>query len=54
MTANSPKAPLKGKDVKSERQKRLGTALRENLRKRKNQSQEREKSKLPHEVNPTM
>ena len=54
MTANPPKAPFKGKGIKSERQKRLGTALRENLRKRKNQIQEREKSRTPHEVNPTM
>jgi hypothetical protein len=54
MTTNPPKAPLKGKGVKSERQKRLGAALRENLRKRKNQSLEREKSRPPHEVNPTM
>jgi hypothetical protein len=52
MTPNPPKAPLKGKGVKSERQKRLGAALRENLRKRKAQSQEREKSKLSHEVDP--
>lgn len=54
MTTNPPKAPPKGKGVKSERQKRLGAALRENLRKRKNQIQEREKSRPPHEVNPTM
>jgi hypothetical protein len=49
MTANTPKAPVKGKGIKSERQLRLSTALRENLRKRKIQSQEREKSKLSHE-----
>lgn len=49
MTATPPKAPPKGKGVKSERQTRLGMALRENLRKRKTQSQEREKSKLSHE-----
>jgi hypothetical protein len=45
MTTSPPKTPPKGKGAKSERQKRLGTALRENLRKRKNQSQEREKSR---------
>lgn len=52
MTATPPKAPLKGKGVKSERQIRLGTALRENLRKRKAQSQEREKLKISEEVGP--
>lgn len=52
MTTDPPKAPTKGKGIKSERQTRLGTALRENLRKRKTQSQEREKSKLSHEVGP--
>jgi len=52
MTANPPKTPAKGKGIKSERQLRLGTALRENLRKRKAQSQEREKSKISQEVGP--
>jgi hypothetical protein len=35
----------KDKGAKTEREKRLSTALRENLRKRKSQIQEREKSK---------
>jgi|GEM_PF-2787427 len=52
MTPHSPAPPPKGKDVKSERQKRLSAALRENLRKRKSQSQEREKSKFPNEEVP--
>ena len=52
MTSNPPKAPAKGKGIKSERQTRLGTALRENLRKRKTQSQEREKSKISEEAGP--
>ncbi|MBX9806045.1 MAG: hypothetical protein K2Y18_09910 [Alphaproteobacteria bacterium] len=45
MTTSQQKPPPKTKGAKSERQKRLSTALRENLRKRKAQSQEREKSK---------
>ena len=52
MTADSPKEPAKGKSIKSDRQTRLSKALRENLRKRKTQSQEREKSKLSHEISP--
>jgi len=50
MATSPPKTPPKGKSVKTERQKRLSTALRENLRKRKSQSQEREKSKAPNKV----
>ena len=49
----SPKAPSKGKGIKTERQSRLSTALRENLRKRKSQSQEREKSKAQTKAEPT-
>jgi hypothetical protein len=45
MTANQAKPPSNTKGVKTEREKRLSVALRENLRKRKSQSQEREKSK---------
>ncbi len=52
MTTSPPEAPPKGKGVKTERQKRLGMALRENLRKRKSQSQEREKSRPLSEENP--
>ncbi len=52
MTTSPPKAPPKDKGVKTERQKRLSTALRENLRKRKSQSQEREKSRPFIEENP--
>lgn len=52
MTTSSPETPPKNKGAQSERQKRLGTALRENLRKRKNQSQEREKSRPIIEENP--
>lgn len=48
-TKQSETAPNK-KGLKTERQKRLSTALRENLRKRKTQSQERQKSKT--EVEP--
>ena len=40
-----PKTPLKNKGGKTEREIRLGSALRENLRKRKSQIKEREKSK---------
>jgi hypothetical protein len=43
--SNPDKTHLQGKSGRTERQKRLGTALRENLRKRKNQTQERQKSK---------
>ena len=52
MTTSPPKVPPKGKSVKTERQKRLGTALRENLRKRKSQSQAREQSRPLSEENP--
>jgi hypothetical protein len=44
MNTSTPKTPVK-KIVKTERQKRLGSALRENLRKRKSQSAERGKNK---------
>lgn len=47
-----PTIPLEEKKIKSERQKRLSAALRENLRKRKSQSQEREKSRSPNEEAP--
>ena len=46
MTTSQPKPPSKTRGAKSERQKRLGSALRENLRKRKAQSKEREKTKV--------
>lgn len=52
MTTSPSQTTPKGKGGKSERLNRLGTALRENLRKRKNQIQEREKSRLPKGVNP--
>lgn len=48
MVTNSTKAP-KAKGVQTDRQKRLSAALRENLRKRKLQSQDRQKSKTSNE-----
>ncbi len=52
MTTRQPKPPSAAKSAKPDRQKRLGAALRENLRKRKSQSQERQKSKLLLEPDP--
>jgi hypothetical protein len=51
MTENQAKPSSNTKGVKTEREKRLSIALRENLRKRKSQSQEREKSKYLSEGN---
>jgi hypothetical protein len=53
MTTSEQKPPLQTKGAKSERQKRLSSALRENLRKRKAQSKEREKTKVTEEEDET-
>ena len=45
MTRNLANIPSKGKNTNTERKQRLSVALRENLRKRKAQNVEREKSK---------
>ncbi|MBM3632920.1 MAG: hypothetical protein FJX03_04340 [Alphaproteobacteria bacterium] len=45
MTRSLANSPPKGKKIKTEREQRLSSALRENLRKRKSQNVEREKSK---------
>jgi hypothetical protein len=45
MTEKQPEVVPKNKGAKTVRQKRLSVALRENLRKRKSQSQERQKEK---------
>ncbi|MDF3034569.1 MAG: hypothetical protein K0R76_1523 [Alphaproteobacteria bacterium] len=45
MIEKQPAVAPKNKGAKTERQKRLSAALRENLRKRKYQSQERQKEK---------
>jgi len=46
MESNQQKGLNPSKGKKSQRQQRLGVALRENLRKRKTQTQIREKSKI--------
>jgi hypothetical protein len=43
---NSQTSKQPDKGTRSERQKRLGAALRENLRKRKSQSQQRDKHRV--------
>lgn len=45
MSNQQSKAPSQGKGANTDRQKRLGAALRENLRKRKSQNQDRQKEK---------